>query len=335
MNDTPGSVPQHGRAPLWGPARPASTELTPPPAPAPPSDPGQVPAPASIPPPGQWEFTEQITHDDRTGRISPASIDPDRHGSAPTADLGFPAAAPPPPAMASAPAAHPQPLYPQPPPTAPALDPTRPAAGGTAPRWAMAVVAAFGVGVVVLAVVLVGAIVVTGTGTGFSATSPQAAPPDPSATSPITEVPRPVGVPPAAVQTTPAYDTALVHLEPEAAAHTDAAMVSDLLDRHFTAINTRDYSAWVATVVARRSQDQPVGTWRSNFRSTYDDQVVVRAIRGTGSNLLVDLSFVSQQDIADAPAALPVARICWTSTWPVVGGLLDVPQRGSTSMSAC
>ncbi len=127
----------------------------------------------------------------------------------------------------------------------------------------------------------------------------------------------------------------LVRTEPAAAAHPSAAAVSALLTRHFTAINDHDYEAWSATVVPRRIADQPRGEWDRAFRSTRDSDVVVSGIAAQGGGLLVDLSFVSEQDVADAPPDVPAARICWTARWPVAAGLLDRPVPGSTTRRAC
>ena len=61
-----------------------------------------------------------------------------------------------------------------------------------------------------------------------------------------------IATPEAAVETAPvelAAGTALVAIDPAAAAHPRAAEVVGLLDRHFTAINTRDYDTWASTLV--------------------------------------------------------------------------------------
>ena len=117
-------------------------------------------------------------------------------------------------------------------------------------------------------------------------------------------------------------------------------VVLDLLDRHFAAINARDYSMWADTVVPRRAQDQPVGTWTDAYATTYDEAVTVSSLDPTGpDSVLVGLSFVSNQSAAHAPADLPVSRICWQTRWPVVevsiGGQLGTPPPGTTTRRAC
>jgi hypothetical protein len=127
----------------------------------------------------------------------------------------------------------------------------------------------------------------------------------------------------------------LVTLSAQAAAHPQATAVQDLLTAHFTAINDGDYDAWSATVDPRRAADQPQARWTQDFRSTRDSGVTVAAITDGPGGVVVDLSFVSEQDVADAPPDLPAPRICWSSQWPVVDGVLGAPQRGSTTRRAC
>lgn len=132
----------------------------------------------------------------------------------------------------------------------------------------------------------------------------------------------------------------LVTLDASAAGHPDSATVQDLLNRHFSAINDLDYDAWTGTVTARRASDQPSSTWLADYRSTVDSEVRVTSIETTsGSDAVVGLSFVSRQDPADAPADLPVSRICWTSEWPVSdlasGGRIGIPPPGTTGMREC
>jgi hypothetical protein len=125
-----------------------------------------------------------------------------------------------------------------------------------------------------------------------------------------------------------------------AADHPAAGAVLALLDRHFTAINDRDYDTWATTVVSRRARQQPRDAWADDYRSTHDSDVRVTAIDDAGPDAVtVELTFVSRQDLADAPANLPAERICWRSRWPVVaissGGRLDTPPKGSTTGQAC
>lgn len=131
----------------------------------------------------------------------------------------------------------------------------------------------------------------------------------------------------------------LVEVSSSAARHPYAASVAALLDRHFSAINDRDYSGWASTVVTRRANDQPAVDWQRAYRSTTDDSIVVDSISGDSDDLTVDLSFVSYQDPTDAPPDLAVTQICWRSEWPIsditTGGRIDIPVSGSTTKWAC
>jgi len=147
---------------------------------------------------------------------------------------------------------------------------------------------------------------------------------------------------PSAQQPTPpsAPAAGVVQLMDSAADRPAAGAVLALLDRHFTAINNRDYDAWSTTVVSRRARQQPRDAWAEDYRSTRDSDVRVTAIDDTGPDAVtVELTFVSEQDVADAPANLPAERICWRSRWPVVdvssGGRLDTPPKGSTTGQVC
>ena len=131
----------------------------------------------------------------------------------------------------------------------------------------------------------------------------------------------------------------LVRLDPSVS-HPAALAVLTLLDRHFSAINARDYAAWTETVVPQRAAHQPMSTWRSAYRSTQDQNVEVLSITASAPDSVnVALSFMSTQDPADAPADLQAARICWQSTWPIVdlsgGGRIATPARGSTTDAVC
>jgi hypothetical protein len=133
--------------------------------------------------------------------------------------------------------------------------------------------------------------------------------------------------------------TGLVQVTGAATTAPAAAGVAVLLDRHFTAINQHDFAGWSTTVSGRRVTDQSRRRWESDFRSTSDSAVVVSAIKSTSAGLLVDLTFVSTQDTADAPADLPVTRICWSSRWPIenlaAGGRIGIPAKGATSKRPC
>ncbi|MGI9004305.1 MAG: hypothetical protein ACR2GH_22085 [Pseudonocardia sp.] len=147
------------------------------------------------------------------------------------------------------------------------------------------------------------------------------------------------GVPSGPVEDADVPGTALVQLAGAAVGDPSADSVVVLLDRHFGAINRRDYATWATTVSARRAADQSPQTWQDAYRSTLDGMVVVTSITPNISGLIVDLSFVSEQDPSDAPPDLPVARICWSSHWPVedlaASGRIGTPSKGATHRWAC
>lgn len=156
----------------------------------------------------------------------------------------------------------------------------------------------------------------------------------------------PASVDPAPASSAPAPDltvrsvSGLVKIDSTAATHPLARPVAELLDRHFTSINTLDYPAWASTVSSRRATDQSADQWRSNYRSTRDGDVHITSISDDGSGgLSVGLRFTSQQDVADAPADLQVGRICWSSRWPVTGlpsdGTIGTAPKGTTTKQAC
>lgn len=192
---------------------------------------------------------------------------------------------------------------------------------------------------VVVVVVAVAALVGAGALGSGSVTAAPSPTPSVAASSPTR------GTSPTAPTTEPALTSpdGLVRIDSTAAAGVPVAThqaVLDVLHRHFTAINTLDFNAWAATVVPRRAQDQSADSWSEAFATTRDESVTVTSLTPTGSDsVLVGLSFVSNQAVADAPADLPVERICWQTRWPVVGistaGRIDAPPSGTTTKRAC
>jgi hypothetical protein len=96
-----------------------------------------------------------------------------------------------------------------------------------------------------------------------------------------------------------------VELSPDAEAHPQAAAVRSLLQRHFDAINNRDYAAWASTVVARRSREMPESKWQADYVSTRDGSILVQRIEPSPDGTVVLISFTSTQDAAQAPVSLP------------------------------
>lgn len=220
-------------------------------------------------------------------------------------------------------------------------------ASGTADDWPAATSpwrasrrAATAVVAVVVAVLLVG-VVWAASGTGQDGTSagpaaPPSAPPDSASRTPPTATP---STTPGPVPSTGRAAERTVTLVADASRHPAADQVRDLLQRHFDAINDQDYDAWATTVTGARASAIPREVWLRGYRSTKDDSVVVNRISaGLPPSLTVDVSFASTQDPADAPADLPVPRICWTQQLVVdANGDARISRvtPGSTSRQAC
>jgi hypothetical protein len=131
-----------------------------------------------------------------------------------------------------------------------------------------------------------------------------------------------------------------VELSADAADHPAAEAVQEQLQRHYDAINERDYEQWRATVVPARAEALGEAEWQKAYASTRDGSVRVDRIDpdtdGDGG-LLVRVRFISTQAVENAPPDLPVGRICWRSTLPMRGTppLIDVTGGGSSAREAC
>jgi hypothetical protein len=136
-----------------------------------------------------------------------------------------------------------------------------------------------------------------------------------------------------------------VELSADAAVHPAADVVREQLQRHYDAINARDYAGWRATVVQQRSDGLPEPAWQEAYASTTDGTIRIDRIDkaqgaspdGGDAGLLVRVRFVSTQNVEDAPADLPAPRICWRSTLPMRGlpPLIDMTGGGSSAREAC
>lgn len=131
-----------------------------------------------------------------------------------------------------------------------------------------------------------------------------------------------------------------VQLSADAANHPAADAVRAQLQRHYDAINERDYAQWRETVVPARSDALPEDAWRDAYASTQDGSIRVDRIDPApdpDAGLLVRVRFVSTQAVADAPPDLPAERICWRSTLPMRGAppRIDVTGGGSSARESC
>lgn len=110
-----------------------------------------------------------------------------------------------------------------------------------------------------------------------------------------------------------------VQLSLDAAAHPAAHRIQDLLQRHFNAINNRDYAVWASTVVARRSAEMPEDKWQQAYQSSRDGSILVSRIEPARGGWVVLLTFTSTQDTEHAPASLPGSRCTrWWVSYRVV-----------------
>ena len=83
------------------------------------------------------------------------------------------------------------------------------------------------------------------------------------------------------------------------------------LQRHYDAINERDYAQWRATVVPARAAALGEGDWQEAYASTQDGSIRVERIDPDpdvepDGGLLVRVRFISTQAVEDAPPDLPV-----------------------------
>lgn len=135
--------------------------------------------------------------------------------------------------------------------------------------------------------------------------------------------------------TTGPVDPDTVQLSPGVGSPAATTVVS-LMQSYFTAINNLDYGSYAAAMLRPSS----ASSFASGYRSVHDSQVVISSIEPTGADsATVVLSFVSTQDIDQAPPTLRVPRICWQQRLPVTqlaaGGKIGTPVAGSTTMRQC
>lgn len=132
--------------------------------------------------------------------------------------------------------------------------------------------------------------------------------------------------------------TTEVLLSSDALTHPAHDRVREALQRHYEAINAKDYVAWAATVVPERSAELSEQDWLAAYDTTQDGTIRIDRIDDIeGARVLVRVRFVSTQDISDAPADLPARRICWHSSLPMSGEppLIEKTGGGSSLKSAC
>jgi len=129
-----------------------------------------------------------------------------------------------------------------------------------------------------------------------------------------------------------------VELSPDAARHPAAEEVRAQLQRHYDAINGRDYTQWRATVVPARAEALGEAEWQKAYATTRDGSIRIDRIDpDPEGGLLVRVRFISTQSAENAPSDLQVMRICWRSTLPMRGTppLIDTTGGGSSAREAC
>jgi hypothetical protein len=90
-----------------------------------------------------------------------------------------------------------------------------------------------------------------------------------------------------------------------------------LLQKHFDAINAKDYDAWTQTVTTDRIRTASADKWNADYRTTKDGSIVIYRIEMTGDKTArVLLKFTSTQDLLNAPPELPAECIHWNVVLP-------------------
>ncbi len=106
----------------------------------------------------------------------------------------------------------------------------------------------------------------------------------------------------------PPVEDGTVTLAPGVPQNPDSELARSLLTRYFTALNTMNYDAYVATVVTPQKD-------RDEFRYYEDishDSVQVYDVRSEQPGTLVaSVSFASNQPPSEAPNGLNAPRVCW------------------------
>jgi hypothetical protein len=146
----------------------------------------------------------------------------------------------------------------------------------------------------------------------------------------------PLGAPRA--QPTQGAGPSTVELSADAVNHSSADAVRDLLVKHFTAINSKNYVAWANTVVAARVSGQPEPAWRQAYGTTVDGTVrIIRIDEQAAGRLVALVSFVSTQKPENGPDGLKLGQICWRVAMPLVADPLriDVAKTGNTLLGPC
>jgi hypothetical protein len=118
-----------------------------------------------------------------------------------------------------------------------------------------------------------------------------------------------------------------------------APQVTTLLDRYFTAINTRDYAAYARLLDRQRRRHETAASFRSGYGSTTDSDETLTTISATGAgDVAASVTFTSHQKPADSLEHSSCTR--WAITLYLVrhgtGYLIETPPSGyRASYQAC
>lgn len=108
-----------------------------------------------------------------------------------------------------------------------------------------------------------------------------------------------------------------VQLAADALTDPSSAAIQALLQRHFDAINNKDFEAWRSTVTRQRASAYPKEQWQREYGSTADGSIVVHRIEPTVTGSVVLISFTSTQDRELAPNQLSDC-LHWRVSYAVV-----------------
>ncbi|MBM7864025.1 hypothetical protein [Lentzea nigeriaca] len=136
--------------------------------------------------------------------------------------------------------------------------------------------------------------------------------------------------------------TTEVRLSPDSFFHPDRTAVQAVLQKYFDSINRRDFGLWRSVVSARRLSQTVQKNWLADYETTLDRGMVVQRVESDVvlRRLRVLISFVSTQDVAKAPVALPEGCIRWRVVYVMVweGAELKVdeaPENRTPQMEKC
>jgi hypothetical protein len=78
------------------------------------------------------------------------------------------------------------------------------------------------------------------------------------------------------------------------------SQVSAFLDRYFTAVNKRDYTAYNSLLDPTEQQNDSKSSFESGYATTTDSAERLTGLAGTGGDMAATVSFTSHQDAADS-----------------------------------